>query len=79
MDDPSTIDIRRQPNPHIAFGTGMHFCLGFQLARAEAAVAFERFFTRFPAARLAHEPGRDLWRRRFGIRALARLPVRLAA
>ena len=76
---PNTFDIRRQPNPHIAFGTGVHFCLGFQLARVEAAVAFERFFTRFPAARVAHGPDHDLWRRRFGIRALAQLPVRLAA
>ena len=47
-DEPHRFDIGRHPNPHLSFGTGVHFCLGFQLARAEAAVAFERIFARFP-------------------------------
>ena len=42
------IDIARAPNPHVAFGTGKHFCLGAQLARVEAQVVIERLFTRFP-------------------------------
>ncbi|MGE0503093.1 MAG: cytochrome P450 [Rhizobiaceae bacterium] len=79
FDDPHRFDIGRHPNPHIAFGTGVHFCLGFQLARVEAAIAFERFFARFPNAVLAHAEDHNLWRRRFGIRALASLPVRLSA
>jgi cytochrome P450 len=48
--------IAGKPNPHLSFGTGVHFCLGFQLARAEAAIAFERLLTRFPAIRLAVNP-----------------------
>lgn len=73
-----TFNIMRHPNPHLSFGTGVHFCLGFQLARAETAIAFERIFTRFPNMRLSAEPNIE-WHRRLGIRALARLPVRLAA
>ena len=52
-------DITRHPNPHLSFGTGVHFCLGFQLARAEAAIAFERIIARFPDMRLAHQRAED--------------------
>lgn len=76
---PHRFDITRHPNPHLSFGTGAHFCLGFQLARAEAAIAFERILSRFPAMRLAVEERTIAWRRRLGIRALVRLPVRLKA
>jgi cytochrome P450 len=78
-DEPHRFDIGRHPNPHLSFGTGVHFCLGFQLARAEAAVAFERVFARFPEMRLSVEPWSIEWRRRLGIRALKGLPVRLVA
>jgi cytochrome P450 len=54
-DEPHQFDIGRHPNPHL-FGTGVHFCLGFQLARAEAAIGFERVFARFPDMRLPVEP-----------------------
>jgi cytochrome P450 len=75
---PHSFDITRHPNPHLSFGTGVHFCLGFQLARAEAAIGFERLLSRFPDIRLA--PDRKIeWRKRFGIRALKQLPVRLVA
>jgi cytochrome P450 len=74
-----SFDITRHPNPHLSFGTGVHFCLGFQLARAEAAVALERIFTRYPGIRLAAKPETITWRKRLGIRALAALPVRLIA
>jgi cytochrome P450 PksS len=77
FEDPHRFDIARHPNPHLSFGTGVHFCLGFQLARAEAAVAFERLLMRFPDMRLAVDPGEIVWRKRLGIRATARLPVRL--
>jgi cytochrome P450 len=79
FDDPHRFDIGRHPNPHLSFGTGVHFCLGFQLARAEAAIAFERLFARFPAIALAASPEEIIWRKRLGIRALAQLPVRLVA
>jgi cytochrome P450 len=79
FEHPHDFDITRHPNPHLSFGTGVHFCLGFQLARAEAAIAFERIITRFPDMRLAVEARRIEWRKRLGIRTLTQLPVRLAS
>ncbi len=79
FEHPHTFDITRHPNPHLSFGTGVHFCLGFQLARAEAAIAFERILARFPYIRLATDARMIEWHKRLGIRALARLPVRLVA
>ncbi len=76
---PHDFDITRHPNPHLSFGTGVHFCLGFQLARAEAAIAFERILARHPNMRLVGQERKIEWRKRLGIRALARLPVRLVA
>lgn len=72
---PHEFDIARHPNPHLSFGTGVHFCLGFQLARAEAAVAFERLLRRFPDLQI-ERGARIHWHKRLGIRALAALPVR---
>jgi cytochrome P450 PksS len=79
FDAPHDFDITRHPNPHLSFGTGVHFCLGFQLARAEAAIALERILARFPDIRLSVDASRIEWHKRLGIRALARLPVRLVA
>ncbi|WP_324763879.1 cytochrome P450 (plasmid) [Sinorhizobium meliloti] len=76
---PHRFDITRHPNPHLSFGTGVHFCLGFQLARAEAAIAFERVLTRFPDMSLNSDLSNIRWRKRLGIRALTQLPVTLAA
>ena len=57
FDDPDTFDIRRSPNPHMAFGANSrHFCLGAQLARLELRVLFEELLDRLPGIRLA-EPG----------------------
>lgn len=77
FEEPQRFDIGRHPNPHLSFGTGVHFCLGFQLARAETRIALERLFARFPDIRLAVPPQEIAWRKRVGIRALAHLPVRL--
>lgn len=74
---PDRFDLARRPNPHLSFGSGPHFCLGFQLARSEAAIALERIFTRFPEMHLSAKSGEVVWHRRLGIRALARLPVHL--
>lgn len=75
FEQPHEFDISRHPNPHLSFGTGVHFCLGFQLARAEAAIGFERLFSRFPDLRIDGETG-IRWHNRLGIRALAGLPIR---
>lgn len=75
FEQPHEFDIMRHPNPHLSFGTGVHFCLGFQLARAEAAVAFERLLSRFPHLHIERPAGIH-WHKRLGIRALTGLPVR---
>jgi cytochrome P450 family 142 subfamily A polypeptide 1 len=53
FDQPETFDAAREPNPHLAFGFGAHFCLGNQLARLELRVMFEQLFTRLPDLALA--------------------------
>jgi pimeloyl-[acyl-carrier protein] synthase len=50
--DPDTLDIRREPNKHLAFGYGIHYCLGAPLARLEAQIAFRKVLGRFPRLRL---------------------------
>jgi cytochrome P450 len=52
FDDPDAFDARRDGRPHLAFGRGVHHCLGAPLARLEARVVIERFLARFPDARL---------------------------
>jgi cytochrome P450 len=51
--DPHVLDLRRQDGGHLAFGHGIHQCLGQQLARVEMRVAFPALFDRFPTLRLA--------------------------
>jgi cytochrome P450 len=56
--DPETFDIARQPNRHLAFGSGAHQCAGMALARLEGAIAISRFLGRFPAYALKGAPVR---------------------
>jgi cytochrome P450 len=51
--DPDRFDIARDPNPHLAFGNGIHYCMGSSLARTQARIGFSRLFSRLPALRLA--------------------------
>jgi len=51
--DPYRLDVRREPNPHLAFGFGPHFCLGASLARLELKVMFSELLTRLPDIELA--------------------------
>ena len=56
FDDPFRFDIRRDPNHHIAFGFGHHFCLGNALARLELTVFFDRLLDRLPDIELDDGP-----------------------
>jgi cytochrome P450 len=72
---PERLDLERKPNRHIAFGTGIHFCLGHQLARIEGICALKALFRRWPKLQLAVDESEITWRKRSGMRAIERLPV----
>ncbi len=69
------LDLTRKPNRHVAFGTGIHFCLGHQLARIEATCALKALFRRWPKLELAVDESEIKWRKRPGLKAIERLPV----
>jgi cytochrome P450 len=73
--NPEKLDLARKPNRHIAFGTGIHFCLGHQLARIEAACALKALFGRWPKLELSVHESQIRWRKRPGMRAIEHLPV----
>jgi cytochrome P450 len=76
--DPHRLDIRRDTAGHLAFGHGIHFCLGAQLARLQLQVAIGQLIQRFPHLTLAVEPERLQWRRSILFHALESLPVVLS-
>ncbi len=77
--DPDKLDLTREPNRHLAFGLGIHYCLGAPLARLEGQIAIGTLLRRLPNLRLAI-PARALrWRRGLVLRGLAALPVEFAA
>lgn len=71
--DPDRFDIRRVQDRHVAFGYGIHFCLGAPLARLEGAIALEALFRRLPEMQLDGSP--LSWRHDVAIRSLNSLPV----
>jgi len=56
FDDPDRFDVRRDPNPHLAFGFGPHFCMGASLARLELQVMFGELLRRLPDLHLTGDP-----------------------
>jgi cytochrome P450 len=72
---PERMDLERRPNRHLAFGTGIHFCLGHQLARIEGRCALQALFTRWPKLELAVPEAEVRWLERPGLNAIAKLPV----
>jgi len=74
--DPFRFDVTRDPNPHVAFGFGAHFCLGASLARLELRVLFEELLPRFPDLRLAADTPPPAAPSNF-IRGLTRMEVEL--
>lgn len=74
FENPDSLDLGRQPNRHLTFGQGAHFCIGAQLARLEARIALPRLFERFPDLTLGGTP--PVWHDSLIARGLSRLPVR---
>jgi cytochrome P450 len=73
--DPGRLDIRRNPNPHVAFGAGLHACLGAGLGKLEAVVTLRRLLDRCGV----YEPAGDAIRRPVQVfRTYERIPVRVA-
>lgn len=74
---PDTLDITRTDNPHLAFGHGIHHCLGAPLARLEGRITLGSLLTRFPRVRLAVPPDHLSWRPGVIMHGLDTLPVTL--
>ena len=73
--DPDTFDVGRDPNPHVGFGMGLHFCLGAPLARLELQISISTLLDRFPALQLSGEaPRRPTW----VLRGYEKIPVKVA-
>ena len=77
FEEAERFDIARQPNRHVSFGYGPHFCLGAPLARLEARVAFRALLQRFGELRLAVPRSQLTWRRSQSVRGLTALPLRV--
>lgn len=75
IDAPELLKLDRKPNRHMAFGSGIHFCLGHQLARIEGRAAIRALLTRYPKLRLSHPDSAIKRRKRLGLNALAELMV----
>ncbi|RTL66997.1 MAG: cytochrome P450 [Pseudonocardiaceae bacterium] len=73
---PAELDVTRDTSGHVAFGYGIHHCLGAPLARMEGEIAFRTLLERFPDLELAAEPETLEWRESSLIHGLHRLPVR---
>lgn len=75
--NPDTMDITRDPNRHLSFGQGVHYCVGAPLARLEGSIAINNLVQRFPNLRLALPPEQLVWRKVATLRGLEALPVRV--
>jgi len=73
------LDLARNPNRHVAFGYGIHYCLGAPLARLEGRIAILKLVQRFPNMRLAVPREKLIWRRNIGLRGLKSFPLHLSS
>ncbi|HET8852987.1 MAG TPA: cytochrome P450, partial [Ktedonobacteraceae bacterium] len=72
--EPERFDITRTPNRHVAFGHGIHFCIGAPLSRMEAAVALPMIIKQLPNLRVIHDDSPELFEGRF-LFGFKRLPI----
>ena len=72
---PEKFDITREPNEHVAFGEGIHFCIGAPLARLEASVAFGAMLDRFPNLRLKDPELKPKYKGTYILRGIESLPM----
>ncbi|MBE8970982.1 cytochrome P450, partial [Nostocales cyanobacterium LEGE 12452] len=72
--DPDRLNINRNPNPHVAFGDGIHYCLGAGLARIQAQIAINTLIQQLPNLKLASNQLE--WRKNAVLRGLKALPVK---
>ncbi len=75
FEHPEMLDITRKNNKHLAFGHGVHFCLGAPLARLEGQIAINTLIQRMPNLHLSITPDQVRWRSTFVLRGLEALPV----
>ncbi|HYO54519.1 cytochrome P450 [Archangium sp.] len=78
FENPDTLDITRNPNRHVAFGYGIHYCLGAPLARLEGRIALQTLVQRFPEMQLAVPSDKLRWSKNPGLRGLKALPLHLS-
>ncbi len=77
FENPNIFDITRTPNPHIAFGFGMHYCLGAPLARLEGSIAINALLARFPKIAFNAEITSLVWNNSLLLHGVSALPVAL--
>ena len=75
FEDPMRFDLHRDPNPHIAFGFGPHFCLGSSLARLEIKVVLEELVKRIPTLHIADEDAEPTYKASSFVRGITELVV----
>ena len=77
FDDPTRLDVTRNPNPHMAFGKGPHFCLGTPLARIEGQIVLGEIIRRYSSIELAEPVDNIPWVNSLVTRGPSRIPLRL--
>jgi pimeloyl-[acyl-carrier protein] synthase len=77
FNEPDRLDLSRSPNPHLAFGSGIHFCLGPRLSRLEVAAVISGLFARYSMIELAMDTPE--WQTNLLLRGLRKLPIRFRA
>ncbi len=78
FNDPEVFDIAREPNEHVAFGEGIHYCIGAPLARLEGEIAIRHVLERFPHLRMAESQAPRTYKGSYFLRGLSGLRMAIA-